>query len=281
MGSAALDLYREAFLARCVAMSGSGQAVLDEPGIHGLLPVGRHRQTRLLVTDDRARDRLTTLIGDARAGMVTVCSAAVQCAALLAGNPAWLSGTATAMICRDLQQVSAGGLPCGLTLRPVRRLADDAPDGVPLEQAVAAASRSDPGITDPRELADHLRSLPRAFDLWAAVDDGGLVRATSGSAAFRATASVIFVNTDPDWRRRGIARAMTAIALHGARQAGARSAGIDASEAGRELYLRLGFEDAAVITRFRLSRSVSAFPRDRAGELDIAQPVGGEADAER
>ena len=192
-------------------------------------------------------------MGDARAGRITVGAAAVRCAALLAGNPTWLSGTATAMICRDLRKVSTAGLPSGLTLRPVRRLAGDTPGGVPLAQAVAAASRADPRITNPRALADYLRSLPRAFRLWAGVDEGGLVRATSGSAAFEATASVIFVNTDPDWRRRGIARAMTAVALRSAQQAGARSAGIDASDAGRELYLRLGFEDATVVTRFRSS----------------------------
>ncbi len=253
MGSAALDVYVRAFLARCVAISPSRQAVLDEPGIHGLLPCGPDRHIRLLVTDDRARDLLPTLMGDTRAGMITVCAAAVHCAELLAGHLTWQSGTATAMICRDLQQVSTYGLPCGLTLRPVRRLADDTPRGVPLAQAVAAASRADPGITNPRALADHLRSLPRAFGLWAAVDEAGVVRATSGSGAFEATASVIFVNTDPDWRRRGIARAMTATALRAARQAGARSAGIDASDAGRELYLRLGFETATVITRFRSS----------------------------
>ena len=224
--------------------------------MHGLLPCGRDRQIRLLVTDDRARDLLPTLMVEAGAGMITVCSAAVQCAALLAGNPTWLSGAATAMVCRNLQKVSTVGLPCGLTLRPVRRLADDTPGGVPLTQAVAAASRADPGITDPPALADHLRSLPRAFGLWAAVDKGGVVRATSGSGAFEATASVIFVNTDPNWRRRGIARAMTTIALGAARQAGARSAGIDASDAGRELYLRLGFENATVITRFRSSPRV-------------------------
>jgi GNAT superfamily N-acetyltransferase len=253
MGSAALDVYVDAFLARCVATSRSDRTVLDEPGICGLAPCGRDRQIRLLVTDDRARGLLPTLMADARAGMITVCSAAVQCAAHLAGNPTWRSGTATAMICRDLQKVSTVALPCGLTLRPVRRLADDSRRGVPLAQAVAAASRADPGITDPRALGDHLRSLPRAFGLWAAVDESGAVRATSGSGAFEATASVIFVNTDPDWRRRGIARAMTAIALRAAQQAGARSAGIDASDAGRQLYLRLGFEDAAVITRFRSS----------------------------
>ncbi len=253
MGSAALDMYVRAFLARCVATSQSGQAVLDEPGIHGLLQCGRDQHVRLLVTDDRARDSLPTLVGDAGAGMITVCSAAVQCAALLAADPRWVSGTATAMICRDLQKVSTVGLPRGLTLRSVRRLAEDTPGGVSLAQAVAAASRADPGVADPRALADHLRSLPRAFSLWAAVDDGGLVRATSGSGAFEATASVVFVNTDPAWRRRGIAHAMTAIALRAARQAGARSAGIDASPAGRELYLRLGFENATAIRRFRPS----------------------------
>ena len=175
----------------------------------------------------------------------------VRCTHFSLTDPRWVSATATAMICRDLRTVSTVGLPCGLTLRPVRRLAEDTPGGVPLAQAVAVATRADPEATDPRALAEHLRSLPPAFGLWAAVDERGAVRATSGSGAFGATASVIFVNTDPDWRRRGIARAMTAVALRAARQAGARSAGIDASDTGRELYLRLGFENAAVITRFR------------------------------
>ncbi len=251
MGSAALDLYIRAFLARCVAIRPSGEAMLDEPGIFGVLPGSRDRRTRLLVTDDRARDLLVRLMGDAQAGMSTVCAAAVQCAALLAGHPAWRGGTATAMISRDLRSVPTVALPCRLTLRPVRRLADDPAEGVPLTAAVAAASRADAGITDPRALADHVRSLPRAFALWAAVDDGGVVRATSGSAAFAAMATVIFVNTDPDWRRRGIAGAMTSIALRAAEQAGARFAGLDASDAGRELYVRLGFEAATPIKRFR------------------------------
>ncbi len=253
MDSAALGVYVRAFLARCVAPRPSGEAKIDEPGIHGLLPRGGDGHTRLLVTDDRARDRLSALVGDAGAGMITVCAAAVQCTALLADDPGWRAGPATAMSCRDLQTVPALALPTGLALHRVRRLADDALGGVPLTRAVAAASRADPGITDPRALADHLQSLPRAFDLWVAVDEAGVVRATSGSAAFGTTASVIFVNTDPGWRRRGVARAMTAIALRAAERAGARHAGLDASSAGRELYLRLGFESATPITRFRPS----------------------------
>ena len=64
MGSAALDVYVRAFLARCVAILHSGRAILDEPGLHGLMPCGRDRRIRLLVTDDRARDLLPTLIGE-------------------------------------------------------------------------------------------------------------------------------------------------------------------------------------------------------------------------
>ena len=92
-----------------------------------------------------------------------------------------------------------------------------------------------------------------AFTLWVAVDHGGTVRATSGSAAFGTVATVIFVNTDPGWRRRGIAQAMTAIALRAAERTGARQAGLDASDAGRALYLALGFEAATAVKRFRSS----------------------------
>jgi len=253
MDSAALDVYVEAFLARSAAAQPRDQATLVEPGIYGSLPRRRGARARLLVTDDRAHKRLATLVRDTRAGMITVCAAAVQCRAVLESDPAWRSGTATAMICRNLRTLQVPALPAGLTLRPVRRLAEDPPDGVPLTHAVAAACRADPRITASDALAEHLRSLPRAFGLWVAVDHGGTVRGTSGSAAFGASASVIFVNTDPHWRRRGIARAMTAIALCSARQAGARHAGLDASSAGSELYHRLGFEAATPVTRFRSS----------------------------
>src|ERR1700744_3134773 len=111
MGSAALDVYVRTFLARCVATGRARPGVLDEPGVLGLAPFGRDRRVRLLVTDDRARDLLPTLIGDARAGMITVGSAAAQCAALLAGDRTWKSGSATAMSCQHLRGVSSGGLP--------------------------------------------------------------------------------------------------------------------------------------------------------------------------
>ncbi len=253
MDLAAVDVYVAAFMARCDAMRHPGQAMVDDPDMYGLLPGNGDGYTRLLVTGDGACDALSALVRDARAGMITVCAAAAQCTTLLNEDPAWRGDPATAMICRDLRAVPTVPLPRELALRPVRRLADDALNGVPLAQAVATARLAAPGITDPQALADYLQSLPPAFGLFAAVDTTGAVRATSGSGVFGTAATVIFVNTDPGWRRRGIALAMTSAALRSAEQSGARDAGLDASEAGKELYLRLGFEAAAPTTRFRPS----------------------------
>ncbi|HTU94371.1 MAG TPA: GNAT family N-acetyltransferase [Solirubrobacteraceae bacterium] len=225
--------------------------MLDEPGLDGLLPRGSDGFARLLVTDDRACDRVAALLPNTRAGLIIVCAAAVRSAGLLDADPAWRAGNATAMTCHDLRTVCGPELPAELTLRPVQRLDGDDAAGVPLGEAVGAACRADPGLIDPRTLVDHLRSLPHQFALWAAVDPEGVVRGTSGSAAFGTTASVIFVNTDPGWRRRGIAQAMTVTALRAAEQAGARQASLDASGAGRELYLSLGFQTATSIRRFR------------------------------
>jgi ribosomal protein S18 acetylase RimI-like enzyme len=80
------------------------------------------------------------------------------------------------------------------------------------------------------------------------------VRGTSGLGVFGAYASVMFVNTDPALRRRGIGRGMTSAALHAARECGASQAGLDASDAGRRIYAQLGFESVAPVTRFHRAR---------------------------
>jgi GNAT superfamily N-acetyltransferase len=125
---------------------------------------------------------------------------------------------------------------------------------VPLADAVAVAGRASPaGEVSTAALVTYLTSLPAATRLFAAVDDNGKVRGTSGSRAFRTDAYVFFVNTDPGWRRRGVGLSMTAAALWSAAESGATRACLDASGPGVPLYLRLGFTPAAQITQFSRS----------------------------
>ncbi len=247
----AIDVYVAAAVARWDLMRRPGQPEVDEPGVHGPLPCADDPLIRLLVTNDRAYDVLATLLPNAQAGMINVFARAARCAELVHGHPAWQSKLLSAMICRDLQSVPAVSLPSELTLRPVQRLAGDAPDGVPLESAVAAALRAAPTIDDPPEaLVGFLRSFPPTTRLFATVDRDGAARATSGSGAYGAQATVMLVNTDPDWRGQGIGQAMTAAALRAAEDSGARQACLDATDAGLSIYLRLGFEAVARTTQF-------------------------------
>jgi len=245
------DVYVAAFVARCDVMRALSQPAINEPGVLGLLPSTKHPVTRLLVTDDRAYDVLAALLPDARAGMINVFADAARCAELVNGLAAWRPEATTALIRRELRTVPAVPLPRDLRFRPVRRLPADPPDGVPLEDAAAAAMLADPKIDDPPEaFVSYLRSFPATTRLFAAVDGDGVVRATAGSDAFGPVASVMFVNTDPDWRGRGIGRAMTAAALRAAHEYGARQACLNASDAGLSIYQRLGFELVTRTTRF-------------------------------
>jgi GNAT superfamily N-acetyltransferase len=246
-----IDVYVAAFLARCEHLRRPGQSRIEEPGVHGLLSAPDDPFIRLLVTDDRAHDTLALLLPDASAGMINVFAAAERCAKLISGRRAWRPDPTIAMSCGDLRAVPALPLPSDLTFMAVRRLPADPPDGVRLDDAVAAAMKAAPAISDPPHVfAEYLRSLPASFRLFAALDRDGAVRATSASGTFGRDATVIFVNTDPEWRGRGIGQAMTAAALRAARDSGARRAGLDASDAGARIYRRLGFEAVTPTTRF-------------------------------
>jgi GNAT superfamily N-acetyltransferase len=246
-----LDVYVAAFLARCDHLRRPGQTKLEEPGVHGLLSAPDDPLIRLLVTDDRAHDTLAAILPNTSAGMINVFAAAERSAELLARRRAWRPDPVMAMSCGDLRAVPAVPLPSDLKFRPVRRLPADPPDGVRLEDAVAAAMKAAPGISDPpHRFAEYLRSLPATFRLFAAVGHDGAVRATSACGTFGTEATVIFVNTDLEWRGRGIGQAMTAAAIRAAQDSGARRAGLDASDAGARIYLRLGFEAVTRTTRF-------------------------------
>jgi ribosomal protein S18 acetylase RimI-like enzyme len=244
------DLYAAAFLARCEAMRGR-RATIAKAGLRGVIHDVKDPRVQLLVTDDQAHDVLGALLPDARAGMIRIFATAERCTRLVADQLRWRSDRVTAMVSSDLCTVPSLELPGDLRLRPVQRSADDERSGVALTDAVAAAMSASSAIDDPPEVfADYLRSLPPTFRLFAGVDDDGQVRATSGFGVFGRYATVIFVNTDPGWRGRGIGQAMTAQALGAARHAGARYAALDASDAGRSIYLRLGFQKAGMVTRF-------------------------------
>ena len=255
MGAGLTDVYVAGAVARWEATRHPGRRALDEPGLHGLPPCADDPSTRLLVTDDRAYDALAEQLGRAREGTISVFATAARCAELLDGHPAWSrSDTSTAMVCRELETLPAVPLPGELTVRPVRRLDEDAPDGVPLEDAVTAALRADPRIQAPAQsFAAFLRSLAPEIRLLAAVERSGAVRATAGSGTFGAEANVFFVNTDPGWRGRGIGRAMTTAALLAARDRGARRASLDATDVALGIYARLGFEAVSKTTRFTSS----------------------------
>lgn len=249
MDGPAGDTYVNAFRTRC---RDSGRPVVDQSGVCGMLPTAEVPRLRLLVTDDRAYAELAGLLRGAGTGVIDVVVAAARCARLVETRcPTWTAKPTTAMARRDLAGVPELDLPDGLTLRPVRRLHTDPRDGVPLEDAVDLAVLADPSAPDRSGvLAGYLRSLPPAYRLFAATDAAGTVRATCGGAVFGDQVGVIFVNTHPAWRRRGVGRAMTAAWLRAARDAGGRQACLDASAAARSVYRRLGFEEVAAMTQF-------------------------------
>jgi GNAT superfamily N-acetyltransferase len=191
-----------------------------------------------LVTDDRAYASLAAALPSLAGRTLTIAASAPRCTELFRGAAGWRAKPVTAMVCRDLRTVPEVALPPGVTVRPVQDV----------EAAAAVAMRADPAIES--AFADYLRSLDGTVRLLEAVDTADTVRATSGARVFGTEASVFFVNTDPDWQRRGIGRAMTAAALRAARDLGATRACLDASEAGARIYLSLGFEEAGSWTQF-------------------------------
>lgn len=248
----ALDLYGAAFVARHGGESAGHRAPLIEPGVCGFAPLENDRALRLLVTDDRAYGRLGADVPAAPEGFVKIADTASSCGDFMDALPGWSAERpATAMVCPHLEPLPDAAPPPGLALRRVNRSATEIADEVPLKDAVAVAIASDPGITDPaEEFAAFLRSLPPSVRLFAAVDDRGVARATSGCDVFGEYARVFFVNTDPDWRRRGIGSAMTVEALRAAASSGARRAVLDATDSGASVYTRLGFEAAGRFVRY-------------------------------
>jgi GNAT superfamily N-acetyltransferase len=229
-----------------------GEHRVAAPGVVGTLAASAGEPGgRLLVTDDRAVDVLRDLQPGVPASVVAVLEPATECRNLMLADRTFAGEPATAMVCRDLAAVPAVGLPAPLALRPIRRLPDDDPAGVPVERAAAACLRSEPGAQGSLEnFVAYLCSLPASAHLFAAVDEEGEVRATGASGCFGEDANAFFVSTQEEWRGRGIATAMTSFVLREAGERGAVRACLDASPLGRGIYERLGFIAAAPLTLF-------------------------------
>lgn len=246
-----LDAYVDAMRRRNAATAMPHHVLIEAPGITGLAALRPDEPPgRLIVLDDRAYDLLAARLHELHAVPLSVLGAAPACEQMVRASGQFDVETGTAMVSRDLG--CDRPLPDGLALRPVHRRPEDDPEGVPLEQAAAACLRADPDAASSPSLevfTAYLRGLPGAH-LLAAVDAGGEVRGTAGWAVFGTDASVFFVSSDVGWRGIGLGTAMTAAALRAAAGAGAQRACLDASEAGRPIYLRLGFEEVSPLTRF-------------------------------
>jgi GNAT superfamily N-acetyltransferase len=249
VGEAAIDVYRDAFVARGRHELDSEPVVLGGRGARGVA------FARLLVTDDSGYDRVVAELAAPSPGVLFVLERASRCNELLRGQPGWSAHSEMAMVLRDVDAVTDARLPDGLEVRIVRRLAAGAQDAVPLTEAVRVAVVSDLGFTDQADkVARFLGGLPSSVRVLAAVDDGGLAHATSACHVFGEYTQLFFVNTEPAWRRRGIGQAMTVAAVRAAGALGARSAFLHATDEGVAVYERLGFEAVGLLTRYSHAR---------------------------
>jgi GNAT superfamily N-acetyltransferase len=246
VAEAAIDIYCDAFVAPNRHELDSGSVVRITPGVRCVAHV------RWLVTDDDGYDDLVTEVATGQPGVVLVFEHAPRCNGFLRDQPGWTAdATEMAMVLRDIDDMSSASLPDGLDLRPVDRLGAGAPNAVPLKDAVTAAKRSDPSITDSADdVASYLSGLPPSVRVFAAVDETGVVRATSACHVFGEYTQIFFVSTEPAWRRQGIGGATTAGALRGAASLGAHRAILHSTADGSSVYRRLGFEALGLLTRY-------------------------------
>lgn len=222
--------------------------LVREPGIFGRPGTRTRPDGRFLIMDDSALATLQAL-GDPHANVINVHPEATRCLDHLSALARYQREDPTAMVLADLRAVPDLPLHADLILRHADR--DAGADEVPLVRAAAACLLFDPH-DDPLSadsFAAYLGSIPNAT-LLAAVDRDGEVHATAGSAVFGEDSRAFFVSTDPAWRGCGVGTAMTAAALHAAASRGAKRACLDASDAGRGIYGRLGFETVGPIVMF-------------------------------
>jgi GNAT superfamily N-acetyltransferase len=90
-----------------------------------------------------------------------------------------------------------------------------------------------------REVEVYLRTQP---DGWFVADEGGEIVAMAGGLAYGSFCWLGLVATLPGWERRGFASRLSARVAEWAKDRGCVSVALDASEKGRPVYERLGFQ---------------------------------------
>jgi GNAT superfamily N-acetyltransferase len=85
--------------------------------------------------------------------------------------------------------------------------------------------------------------------LWGCKDDDGQAIATAAAMPYRHLGWISLVLVDERWQRRGLATRLTQRAAAALDNAGLVPA-LDATRAGREVYLRMGFRDLWPLTRW-------------------------------
>ena len=243
--------YAAAFQRHAASLAGAGDGLIDHDGLLGFAGTQARPEARLLVTDDRALAALREMLPSVSAGTIKVLDTAPGCRALLDRTLSWARENVTAMVCLDLDAIPDLPIPDGLAVHPVLRSPADGTLGIPLTHAAAAyllaqADATAAPVLD--QFIGHLGSLPVRARLFAAVDESGVVRATSASEATNDDARVFFVTTHPSCRGRGIGTAMTAAALRDAARCGSRRASLESTRAGVGIYTRLTFEPVSAVS---------------------------------
>lgn len=242
-------VYAASFGRQMAAVIDPRGQLLDEPGLVGLSRDGG-RRVSLLVLDDRALPGLHRVLRGGPSGVISVLDSALQTREMLGATGGWSAKAVELMVSRDLAGTPTVALPDGLKLDRVAIDSDGSQCDPDLLSAARLLVRADPTVTQSAEtLARYIRHLSPPPSMLAAVDAHEAVRAIAGYRVIGLDATVLLVNTDPAWRRRGVGRAMTAAALRAASGAGAASACLSAREAGASIYRSLGFETAGRATQ--------------------------------
>lgn len=127
----------------------------------------------------------------------------------------------------------------GVLIRPLRR--EDIPQAMRLKEA-AGWNQTE---------ADWLNLIELAPEgCFALETDGRLVSTATVVCYGRELAWIGMVLTDPEYRGRGFARRLMECALAYAHRKGVAWIRLDATDMGRPLYQRLGFEDEAIVERW-------------------------------